>query len=119
MTNAIVNPWIFYLMSVCSSLKMLTIMVSVIGWAAIAIATLAISVETCVDGAPHDTRCLIKPVKNAVLPVAIATVFAILIPSKTTLMQMTVASYATPENVSNAYQVVLDVTNDLLGIAGK
>ena len=119
MTNAIMNPWIFYLMSVCSSLKMLATMVSIIGWAAIVILTLAITVETCVDGAPHDTRGLIKPVKTAILPIAIATLFAIFIPSETTLMQMTVASYVTPENVSNVYQIVLDVTNDLLGITGK
>lgn len=119
MTNAIMNPWIFYLMSVCSSLKMLAIMISVIGWAAVVILTLTIIVETCVDGAPHDTKCLIKPVKAAILPMAIATLFAIFIPSETTLMQMTVASYVTPENVSNAYQIVLDVTNDLLNIVGK
>lgn len=119
MTNAIVNPWIFYLMSVCSSLKLLAITISVIGWAAIIILVIAIIVETCVDGAPHDTRYLIKPVKSAVLPLIIATLFAIFIPSETTLMQMTVASYVTPENVSNAYQIVLDVTNDLLGIVNQ
>lgn len=119
MTNAIMNPWIFYLMSVCSSLKMLATIVSIIGWAIIAVLTLAITVETCVDGKPDDTECLIKPVKNAVLPVTIATLLAIFIPNETVLMQMTVASYVTPENVSNAYQVVLDVTNDLLDIAGK
>lgn len=116
MTNAIVNPWIFYLMSVCNNMKVLAIFISVIGWGAIMIATLVIILETYVDGEPYNTRCLIKPVKNMVLPVAIATVLAILIPSETTLMQMTVASYVTPENVSNAYQIVLDVTNDLLGI---
>lgn len=119
MTNAIMNPWIFYLMSVCSSLKLLAIIISVIGWAAIGITALIIIVETCVDGAPHDSKCLIKPVKSAVLPMIIAALFAIFVPSETTLMQMTVASYVTPENVSNAYQVVLDVTNDLLGIINQ
>lgn len=120
MTNAIVNPWFFYWMSVCGTLDIVCSVVTFFGWTGIVLAVIMWTCLTC--GGQYDDETavfMMKCCKKGLVPVILATLAAIFVPSETTLMQMTVASYVTPENVSNAYQIVLDVTNDLLGIVGK
>ena len=109
MTNApIVSPWFFYWMSVCGSLDILLTVVGGI----IAIGAGIVGLVTFVDQEWQILRISCKWLTVGLIILCLA----ILCPNEKTLMQMAVANYVTPENVSNAYQVVLDVTNDLLGL---
>lgn len=101
MTNAIINPWIFYWMATLNSVKM------VCSTAAVIFGILAF-----VQMVEQNKRAM----QLYFFWFILSTTFMVFVPNETTMMQMCVASYVTPENVSNAYQIVLDVTNDLLGL---
>ena len=104
MTNTIINPWIFYWMATLNTLKM-----------ACSTAAVIFGILTLIQMVEQHKHAM----KLYFFWFIISTIFMVFIPNETTMMQMCVASYVTPENVSNAYQIILDVTNDLLGIAGK
>ena len=101
MANAIINPWIFYWMATLNSVKMVCSTTAVI-----------FGILTLIQMIEQNKHTM----KLYFFWFIISTIFMVFIPGETTMMQMCVASYVTPESVSNAYQIVLDVTNDLLGI---
>ena len=86
----IISPWIIYIMSVVTGLKVIFTLIAV--------------------GAFIFTGCAIqedeyKEANIGIITLITATLIAILIPTRDTLLTMLVASYTTPENLSTLNEI--------------
>ena len=94
----IINPWIFYLISLADSFK----------WASgiIAIITLIISILAYEDD--------VRLAKILFAIACISCVICLLIPSKDVCYKMLIASQVTTENINNAKETIKDVVDYII-----
>lgn len=107
----VINPMVFYLMSVTESLKILLL------FAGIGLCVLAIVLLSLFDGLSNDK---LKTVfswskRAAVIGVAIL-VIRIFIPGMETIEKMVIAQNVTYERVEQATDVVADVYDDIMDL---
>lgn len=100
----IINPWLFYLVDVIYSFRVLSVMIALLIFISFAIEI----IEYCEDMDELDKVKAIKTIKKKVIVIAVLITFAIFLPSKKTCYQMMIASQITNTNIQKAEDVVKD-----------
>lgn len=100
----IINPWIFYLISVLANLSMFVIVAFVISVGASIILMIIIS-ESYGEEKEHYKKVL-KRISLPILVVSVALI--VFIPSEKTMYAMWVSSYVTTDNIDKATEVIQD-----------
>ena len=95
----IINPWMFYLISLSDTLK----------WAFGIFAIIAIIVSFLMY---DDTK--VKLAKRFFIASCISLVICLFLPSKDTCYKMLIASQVTTENIENAKETVKDVADYII-----
>ena len=120
---AIINPWIFYLIDVLSSLKetsSIIAAISVFGLCALGIVTVIAKINYCYD---DDTQRFIalatKALKKLLIVLCISTCVYTVTPSEETMYKMLVAQYVTYENVDKATETIKDGVDYIFKKLGK
>ncbi len=120
---AIINPWIFYLIDVLSSLKsiILTVMVIIL-FGSIGLGTFICIYRFCYCYG-EDDRLLITQLTNRLKKVliilCISTGVYTVTPSEETMYKMLVAQYVTYENVDKATETIKDGVDYIFKKLGK
>lgn len=94
----IINPWMFYLISLSDTLKWTTGILAIIAFIGAAILH--------DEGNKHVKKCLIVG--------CISLVICLFLPSKDTCYKMLIASQVTTENIENAKETVKDVADYII-----
>ena len=120
---AIINPWIFYLIDVLSSLKEISAIVAGITlFGALCLVTFIAVYQTiyCYD---EDDRLLIKQsikiLKKVLIVLCISAGVFTVTPSEETMYKMLVAQNVTYENVDKATEVIKDGVDYIFKKLGK
>lgn len=120
---AIINPWIFYLIDVLSSLKECSAIVAGIALFAsigMGVVTLIARIESYYD---NDFVCsvspLIKALKKLLIVVCIGAGVYTVTPSEETMYNMLVAQNVTYENVDKATEAIKDGVDYIFKKLGK
>ena len=106
MNDYIINPWIFYIMSVINKLFILSIAIAFISCCSVVFVTL-LNNEYIFDdyylkhGEEVYTRKIRKFVKYSAIVAIISTLFATFMPSQNTMCKMLVAKYVTKSNIES------------------
>ena len=107
----IVSPWLIYIISVTGSIKFIIgmILFCLVIW------TIAVGVCSIDDDVSEESRANSKRAFKRLLcrTITVAFLFA-LIPTKEDAIAMTVASFITPDNLSSAKDVAIDVIKDIV-----
>lgn len=98
--NYIINPAVFYWMSVFDGLKLVTAIFFVIGCASIVSTFIIWAVNADFDYDDPDAKRWFKFFKISIAITAATSIVLIAIPSKNTMIQMLVAKYATYDNAN-------------------
>lgn len=105
----IVNPFFFYAMSLCDSLKATAIVLSVFGGAAAVFLT-CLYVTWVADGNYEEgdeiAKLFLKVLKSLYWVTGISLVFVIAVPSEETLLMMQAANLATTDNVTAVFEAL-------------
>ena len=112
----VINPWVFYFMSVADGLGVAALIAAILlglGWAALTIAKIAFIVTDDYDEEEKITAKLINPLGIAF---AIALIITIFTPTSKTITKMLVAQNVTYERVEAAGDVVQEVYEDIMGL---
>ena len=117
--NYIVNPMIFYWMSVLDSIKTVSILFLILSAVGIVICV----VESCTDGSwrDEDDMALFKKWKRVVIAIfTVSVLLVVFIPSEKTMTEMLIAKFATVENanwtlenVKNAVDYIVEAMKTL------
>ena len=102
----IINPWIFYFMSVAENLSIICILFVIVT----VIAIIINKINAFFDLEDY------KPKKIVIVMLCIATACAILIPSQSTMTKMLVAQNVTYERVEIVGDTVEDIYNDIISL---
>lgn len=120
---AIINPWIFYLIDVLSSLKGISLTVIVLTILGLITTGLVTVIAKC-DGFYDDDSArfitlLIKSLKKLLIVLCISFGVYTVIPSEETMYKMLVAQYVTYENVDKATETIKDGVDYIFKKLGK
>lgn len=120
---AIINPWIFYLIDVLSSLKGITLTAIVITlFGSIGLGTYIVVYQSC-DCCGEEDRHLItkltKILKKVLIVLCIITGVYTVTPSEETMYKMLVAQNVTYENVDKATEAIKDGVDYIFKKLGK
>ena len=120
---AIINPWIFYLIDILSSLKGISLTVIVLAILGL-ITTGLVMVIAKVDSFYDDDSArfitlLIKSLKKLLIVLCISFGVYTVIPSEETMYKMLVAQYVTYENVDKATETIKDGVDYIFKKLGK
>lgn len=107
----VINPIWFYLISVCDTIKLIAIVVTVISLA-IAVTCFAMSID-------YDEPLRRDVMKKLFITGVIAMVVVIFCPSQTTLEKMLIAQNVTYERIEQATDVVSNVYEDIMDLFEK
>lgn len=100
----IVNPWLFYLMNVCSSAKVVTVLLMIVSAAGALFLGVTLMVAK-LDEVDEDIVTVVKrPLTLSCWIFAISTLAVMFIPSKDTLLMMQAARLATTDNVELVFE---------------
>ena len=120
---AIINPWIFYLIDVLSSLKENSAIVAGIALfisIGVGIVTVIAKIESYYDDDyARFTAPLIKTLKKLLIVVCISFGVYTITPSEETMYKMLVAQYVTYENVDKATKTIKDGVDYIFKKLGK
>lgn len=100
----IINPWLFYIVDVIYSFRVLSVMIALL----IFISFVIEIIEYGEAMNELDKVKAIKTIKKKVIVIALLITFAIFLPSKKTCYQMMIASQITDKNIQKAEDVVKD-----------
>lgn len=110
MTEYIINPMFFYWMQVANELSFVLIIFGII----LFFVTVALCVAGYINDAFEDDEekeKYKKPIKTMAIITAICLVVNVFIPSKETLIEMSIAKIATVENTQNAVEAIKEATD--------
>lgn len=102
----IINPWIFYFMSVEENLSIICILFVIVT----VIAIIVNKINATLDLEDY------KPKKIVIVMLCIATACTILIPSQSTMTKMLVAQNVTYERIEIVGDTVEDIYNDIISL---
>ena len=100
----IVNPWLFYVMNVCSGAKAFSIAIAFISGAAFCI--LGIGYFVCTIDEYEFNKNLENIAKWTLFLFILFTLLYILIPGEDTLLMMQAAKLATTDNVNSVFEAL-------------
>lgn len=98
----IINPWLFYLIDVIFSFRVLSILITMLIFLSFAIDIIKYDMDEL------DEVKVIKTLKKKVIVIALLITFAIFLPSKKTCYHMIIASQVTDDNIQSAEDVIKD-----------
>lgn len=98
----IINPWLFYLIDVIFSFRVLSILITMLIFLSFAIDIIKYDMDEL------DEVKVIKTLKKKVIVIALLITFAIFLPSKKTCYHMIIASQVTDDNIQSAENVIKD-----------
>ena len=115
--TSVINPWVFYAMSVTDSLKTIAI-ITLIGSLIVAVIVFIMTtINLEFEGIDGDTfkfaKRLAKPLVGFI---AAATLMIVLLPSSQTITKMLIAQNVTYERVEVAADTVREVYEDIMGL---
>lgn len=120
---AIINPWIFYLIDVLSSLKEnIAIVAGIALFGALCLGTFILIHQTCYCYDEDDrllTTQLIKILKKVLIVLCISAGVYTVTPSEETMYKMLVAQNVTYENVDKATEAIKDGVDYIFKKLGK
>lgn len=120
---AIINPWIFYVIDVLSSLKGITLTAIVITlFGSIGLGTYIVVYQSCYCYGEEDRHLiakLTKVLKKVLIVLCIITGVYTVTPSEETMYKMLVAQYVTYENVDKATETIKDGVDYIFKKLGK
>lgn len=120
---AIINPWIFYLIDVLSSLKGITLTAIVITlFGSIGLGTYIVVHQSCYCYGEEDRHLitkLTKILKKVLIVLCIITGVYTVTPSEETMYKMLVAQNVTYENVDKATKTIKDGVDYIFKKLGK
>lgn len=119
---AIINPWIFYLIDVLSTLKKTSVIIAFIAlFVSVVAGDLAMVLgDACYDDdSAHLIEQLIKLVKKLLIATCICTGIYTFTPSEGTMYKMLVAQNVTYENVDKATKTIKDGVDYIFKKLGK
>ena len=120
---AIINPWIFYLIDVLSSLKGITLTAIVITlFGSIGLGTYIVVCQSCYCYGEEDRHLitkLTKILKKVLIVLCIITGVYTVTPSEETMYKMLVAQNVTYENVDKATEAIKDGVDYIFKKLGK
>ena len=99
MNEPIINPWFFYLASRMNAIIVICVIAIIVG-GCMAVVYL---MTKYIDEQEHP-----KMLKYGILLIIIPVVFICVIPSETTLYKMLLAHYATPDNINDVVNMIID-----------
>lgn len=108
MSNPIINPWVFYLISLCDKVYMASTA------AAFVLVALAVflTIGLVVDGDPDD-KSIRKMVVILYAVGGVSALMAVFVPSGTTVTAMVAANNITPETVAAVGQTVTEAAETI------
>lgn len=120
---AIINPWIFYLIDVLSSLKGITLTaIVIILFGSIGLGTYIVVYQFCYCYGEEDRHLitkLTKILKKVLIVLCIITGVYTVTPSEETMYKMLVAQNVTYENVDKATEAIKDGVDYIFKKLGK
>lgn len=120
---AIINPWIFYVIDVLSSLKGITLTAIVITlFGSIGLGTYIVVYQSSYCYGEEDRHLiakLTKILKKVLIVLCIITGVYTVTPSEETMYKMLVAQYVTYENVDKATETIKDGVDYIFKKLGK
>lgn len=102
--NSIINPWVFYWISVSDAMQRLM-------WCGVAIGLIVLIVSACYDedGTPVCGKHKNKVRKIGIVIASLCLIGAVFIPSEDTCYKMLAANMFTQDNINSATDYVTDV----------
>lgn len=120
---AIINPWIFYLIDVLSSLKgisLTVIVITILGLIGAGVVTVIAKCDSFYDDdSTHFITLLIKLLKKLLIVLCISFGVYTVTPSEETMYKMLVAQNVTYENVDKATEAIKDGVDYIFKKLGK
>lgn len=120
---AIINPWIFYLIDVLSSLKgisLTVIIITILGLIGTGVVTVIVKCESWHDDdSAHFVTLSIKLLKKLLIVLCISFGVYTVTPSEETMYKMLVAQNVTYENVDKASKTIKDGVDYIFKKLGK
>ena len=111
----IVNPWLFYLMNVCSSVKVVAILTMI----ASALGSLFFGVGMVVCTLDEQDESIGSCKKSFAMmfrALVVSAVVVVLVPSKETLLMMQAARLATTDNVNAVFEALKSAIDYAVGV---
>ena len=103
MSEPIINPWVFYLISLCDKVSVVSTAVALV---LVGLAVL-LTIGMAIDGDPDD-KSLRKMVVILYAVGGVSALMAVFVPSGTTVTAMVAANNITPETVAAVGQTVTE-----------
>lgn len=103
MSEPIINPWVFYLISLCDKASMASTAVALV----LVVLAVFLTIGMVVDGDPGD-ESLRKMVAILYAVGGVSALLAVFVPSGTTVTAMVAANNITPETVAAVGQTVTE-----------
>lgn len=111
----VINPWVFYLMSVCEKFSILAwVIFSLFAFASGVVGFIFMCEFSCSD--EEEIRNFKRILKMLLVVTIIAALIACLIPSENTIIKMIVAQNVTVERVEIVSDTVVTVYNDIMNL---
>lgn len=104
----IINPWFFYFLSFADAFKVISVVAAIL--------VPVIFIICVIEDADSRKNILNSNDKKWMFRVSVFLILlAMLLPSKETLLTMQVASLVTEENLTGAYDIIINTTQTILG----
>lgn len=111
MNGYIINPSVFYWVSVVAGLKAVCIILTVLSGAGIGVISMVWFVEGFFD---EEKKTAIKWLTRLIIVAIVGALMLIFIPSKQTMMEMLIAKYSTYENVGMTVDGIKSVADYII-----
>lgn len=98
----IINPWLFYFMSVVDGFCICVCIFAV----TILVYLAATGITATID--EDLRRYFTKYLKPSLIALAVSTLILIFVPSKQTMIEMIIASHATPDNINMVIETIIE-----------
>lgn len=104
----IINPWFFYFLSFADAFKVISVVAAIL--------VPVIFIICVIEDADSKKSVLNSNDKKWMFRVSVFLILlAMLLPSKETLLTMQIASLVTEENLTGAYDIIINTTQTILG----
>lgn len=104
----IISPWFFYFLSFADAFKVISVVAAIL--------VPVIFVICVIEDADSKKSVLNSNDKKWMFRVSVFLILlAMLLPSKETLLTMQIASLVTEENLTGAYDIIINTTQTILG----
>lgn len=114
MSDPIINPWVFYLISLCDKVSVASTAVALV----LAAMAVFLTIALIMDGDFDDKR-IIKTVAILYAVGGVSALLAVFVPSGTTVTAMVAANNITPETVAAVGQTVTEAAEAITQVIAQ